>query len=99
MRRTVLASLALALWVVSNSPGQIDLKGKGEKKPPQKKIEKIADKTLRQWIEEIKDRDKGKAENAIRTVILFGPDDALKAVPALIAEMKKPAPIDTSIRY
>jgi HEAT repeat protein len=98
MCRTILASVALALWWASHSPGQQKTHQKGEKPPQKYKVEKIADKTLDQWIEEIKHRDKGKAENAIRTIILFGQDDAQKAVPVMIAELKKPPPIDTSIR-
>jgi HEAT repeat protein len=100
MRWTILASVLLAIWLVSESPGQDKSKpqAKGEKQPTTAKITSIADKTLDQWIEEIKDRDKGKSENAIRTVLLFGQEDAQKAVPVLIAELKKPPPIDTSIR-
>ena len=58
----------------------------------------MAHKTLEEWIEEIKDRDKGKAENAIRTIPIFGQQEAQRAVPVLIAELKKPPPVDTSIR-
>jgi HEAT repeat protein len=99
MRWTILAGVAPALlWLVASSSGQDRSMEKGEKPPPKYKVGSILGKNLSQWVEEIKDRDKGKAENAIRTVILFGQQDAQRAVPVMVAEMKKPPPIDTSIR-
>src|SRR4051794_21721340 len=100
MRRTILAVFALALWLVADSPGQDNGKKKGGKgeKSQQLRVVLVAHKSLEQWIEEIKDRDRGKSENAIRTLMFFGQDQAQKAIPALVAEMKKPPPVDTSIR-
>lgn len=60
----------------------------------------IAGKNLDEWLAEIPSRDRSKGENAIRTVLLFGPKQAERAVPVLIAELKKNrvVMIDTSIR-
>src|SRR5262249_55141365 len=54
-----------------------------------------------QWIQEIKHHDASRKENAMRTIVLFGPELAQQAVPVIVAELKKGTPsypLDTSIR-
>jgi uncharacterized protein (UPF0147 family) len=51
----------------------------------------IGGKTVAQWIAEIPSKDRSKIENVVRTVLLFGPDKAVQALPVLLAELKKQA--------
>ncbi|MBI3406855.1 MAG: HEAT repeat domain-containing protein [Planctomycetes bacterium] len=72
-----------------------------QEKQPDTKITHIQGKTLEQWIKEIASPDPSKRENAIRTVLAFGPDRAYQAVPAILEHLDKhtvSAPIDASIR-
>ena len=54
----------------------------------------VGGKSLEQWIKEIKDKDPGVCENAIRTVVMFGRRGA-KAAPALIDQLSHP---DVSVK-
>jgi HEAT repeat protein len=82
-----------------------------KKPPPDKKpqpppeavrpVNEIGGRKLEQWIADISSKDRSKGENALRTVLMFGPEKAYRAVPAIVAELKKHSPfqpIDTSIR-
>jgi hypothetical protein len=96
----VLASAALpgliALLLSAPAPAQ----EKGEK-PKSRFVSDIAGKTADVWIAEIHSKDPSKRENAIRTILLFGPEQAQAAIPALIAELKKhtsTTPVDVSVR-
>jgi HEAT repeat protein len=58
-------------------------------------------KTLDQWIALIHAKDRSQTEVAIKSIIAYGPELAKKAVPELIAELKKHSvntPIDMSVR-
>src|SRR6516225_7141660 len=89
--RFLLVFAAGAIWFVASAgqaPGQ--KKDKDKEKPEQKTtITEIGGKTIEQWIKEIPSKDRSKGENAIRTVLMFGPDRAYDAVPVLMAELKK----------
>lgn len=85
--------------------GAQEFKVKDEKKDDKKEVlttvSEIAGKGIEQWIKEIGSKDPSKRENAMRTVLLFGPAKAYQAVPALIAELKRhsaTSPIDMSVR-
>ncbi len=52
-------------------------------------INQIGGKSLEEWIKEITSKDPSKGEKAIRTILLFGPDRAVDAVPILISQLKK----------
>jgi HEAT repeat protein len=54
----------------------------------------LGGKSLEQWIKDIKDKDPGVCQNAIRTVVQFGKRGA-KAAPALIDQLNHP---DASIK-
>jgi HEAT repeat protein len=88
------------IWFVigaGNAPGQ----KKDKEKPPEKKttITEIGGKSIQQWIKEIPSKDRSKGENAIRTVLMFHPDQAYEAVPVIMAELKrKDIILDISIR-
>jgi HEAT repeat protein len=78
-------------------------KDKDKDKEPEKITEKtkINGKDLKAWIELIPSPDRSVTEIAIKTIMLYGPDIAKQAVPALIKELnrhKKPDPIDLSVR-
>lgn len=62
---------------------------------------KYAGKTFDQWKKEISHPDPSKRETAIRVVCLFPPATAVKALPALLAELKRSVPsqpTDLSVR-
>ncbi len=65
-------------------------------------IEQLGGKTLNEWIKDLKTvRDPSKAENDIRTILLFGPDAAQAALPHLLSILRKHSranPVDTSVR-
>src|SRR5262249_28182762 len=70
-------------------------------KQPDTKLSQVHGRSLEQWIKDINSPDPSKRENAIRTVLLFGPDRAYQAVPALLEQLDKhtsATPIDASIR-
>jgi HEAT repeat protein len=98
--RFLLVVAAGFIWFVAgagNAPGQ----KKDKEKPPEKKttITEIGGKSIQQWIKEIPSKDRSKGENAIRTVLLFHPDQAYEAVPVIMAELKrKDIILDISIR-
>jgi HEAT repeat protein len=67
----------------------------------QKEITEVAGRTIEQWIKEIGHKDPSKRELAIRSVMVFGPEKAYQAAPALLAELRRHTPgvpIDTSVR-
>ena len=65
---------------------------------PDTKTTQIGGKTMEQWIKEIGVPDPSKRENAIRSVLLFGPERAYEAVPAIIKELDRPPPTDAGPR-
>jgi HEAT repeat protein len=76
---------------------------KGEPKPDLSPgIQQIAGKTLDQWVAEFRTtKDPSRVENAIRTILLFGAEPAQRALPHLLAILRKHTPnnpIDSSVR-
>src|SRR5438128_194256 len=74
-----------------------------ERKPSDSQSNLVAGRTLEYWISEISSRDQSKSQNAIRAVMLFGPERAYQAVPVILDRLKKhsPAtrqPVDLSVR-
>src|SRR6266404_630692 len=59
---------------------------------------KIGGKTFDQWIKELATKDPSKRETAIRAICAFPSETAIKAIPALLAEMRRPSPVDLSVR-
>jgi HEAT repeat protein len=99
MRFVTLAALTALAAALSAAPAAAQ-KNFGQKPDPGT-VTEIAGKSVDVWISEIHSKDPSKRENAIRTVLLFGPEHARRAVPALIAELKKHSlsyPVDVSIR-
>jgi HEAT repeat protein len=90
--RIALFSLITATFLCAAGTGQ-DAKKKDEKPPDKsgttKEISEVAGKTLDEWIELIHTTDPSKREQAMRTILAFGPEKAQQAVPAIIAELKK----------
>jgi HEAT repeat protein len=61
----------------------------------------VGGKTWKQWMVEMKSRDPGKREAAMKAVLNFGPNKAYEAVPEIIAELNKhtaSAPVDLAVR-
>jgi HEAT repeat protein len=109
MRLFVLAVIALPLTFPALGLPQGKEKDTGKKPDPDKKkkelpvITEIGGKTLDQWIAEITTRDPSKRADAVKTVVMFGPDQAKKAVPIMLDELRKHNPgkqviLDTSVR-
>jgi HEAT repeat protein len=100
--------LAIMQPILAQPAGDKTGDKKGEpKKDKDKEPEKITEKTeingkiLKAWIDLIPSKDRSVTEVAIKTIMLYGPDIAKKAVPALIEELEKhnkPDPIDLSVR-
>ncbi len=103
MRWTALAMLWFFGFVLAGQ-AQEPKKKDDKKDPPSEKefvVHDIGGKSLDQWIDEISSKDPSKREAAMRTVLGFGPEKSQKALPALVAELKKhtlSSPIDISGR-
>jgi HEAT repeat protein len=87
--------------LVCTGPAQAQEKaGKKPTSPPP--LEQLGGKTLDQWVKEFNtSRDPSKAENCIRTILLFGAEPAQAALPHLLAILRKHSasnPVDISIR-
>ena len=93
--RTSLALIA-ALALAAPLGAQEKEKEKEFKEPTE-----IGGRSLAEWIKDISHKDPSRREMAIRTVLLFGPEKAYQAVPALLNELRKHTPersIDGSLR-
>jgi HEAT repeat protein len=84
-------------------------KDKGKDKDPAKDPKtgefkeptEVGGKTWKQWLVEMKSRDPGKREAAMKAVLQFGPNKAYEAVPDIIAELSRhtaSAPVDLAVR-
>jgi HEAT repeat protein len=104
MRTVTVAMLAAWLLLLASSPGPAQKKTdktteKKAEEPPL--LKEIAGKDIDAWIKEIHSKDKSIAENAIRTIVLFHPKLAVKAVPDIISLFKRSgvsAPVDVSLK-
>src|SRR6476661_8072435 len=70
----------------ADSKSKSEMKEKSSLKDAPPEITEVAGKSLAQWIKEISSKDPSKREAAIRTVLLFGPEQAYQAVPVLLQE-------------
>jgi hypothetical protein len=101
--RTSLLSAILSLVLLSG-PGAVAAQKPGKKPDPKAEpvpLNEIGGKKLEEWIADIPSKDPSKGQNALQTLLMFGPDRAAKAVPAILQELKKAAgkpPLDTGIR-
>jgi HEAT repeat protein len=97
---TLTALLFLCAAAFGQGPQKKDEKpGDDPKKAPE--VNEVGGRKLNEWIADISSKDPSKREHAMRMVLGFGPAKAQKAVPAILAELKKhnkPAPIDLSVR-
>lgn len=99
--RWILAGMLVG-WTATSAFAQTTTQPK-TKDPPKLANDglKIAGKTFDQWVKEIGAKDPSKRETAIRMVCAFPPETSIKALPALLAEMRRhtsAAPIDLSVR-
>ncbi len=98
MRFTALLTIALLGLLAGGAATSAQKVGKGKEPADDKKKEnegtlsEIGGKSLKQWVEQIGHKDPSKRVSAIKTVLLFGPEPAKAAVPALIAALKKHRP-------
>jgi HEAT repeat protein len=106
MQITRRSALALSVLGLINGSLWAQQKGKppADKKPDSKpakekpsQISEIGGKKLQEWIKEIDDRDPSIRENAIRTIVMFGPA-AGEAAPTLIKHVDQDYDKDTSPR-
>jgi HEAT repeat protein len=98
--RLLFTTAILSAVFLAASSGQTPL-GKGEKEPVSSENLEIAGKTLQEWIAEIGSPDRSKGENAIRTSLMFGPDRAYEALPAIMKVLGTHTasyPLDVSVR-
>ena len=60
---------------------------------------KVGNKSFDQVLKEFQLKDTSKREaTTIRFVLLFSPETQVRAIPALVAELRKPQPTDLSVR-
>jgi len=88
--RSAVAAVVLLAWA-----------GSGLAQTPPEEMKDYAGRTFEQWLKDINHKDPSKRENAIRSVLAFGPQRAAEAVPAMLAELRRHTPsypIDTSVR-
>ncbi len=100
----ILAVALIAFWAgsaVTQDKGKKSSTGEKDAKKPAP-ITEIGGKTLDQWIAEISSRDRSRSSAAIKTILLFGPEQAQKAIPVILSELKKHRPpaanLDASVR-
>ncbi|HYT89527.1 MAG TPA: HEAT repeat domain-containing protein [Gemmataceae bacterium] len=71
----------------------------GKKPAP---VQAVAGKKLDQWIDLIKSKDRAVSATALQVMLQFPPEDAVKAVPVILGELKKHNPqgpyLDASFR-
>jgi HEAT repeat protein len=100
--RAALSILAALFILSAAATGQDAKKNAGDADDRKKaEINEVAGQTFAHWIAQISAKDPSKREVAMRMVQDFEPEKAQKAVPVIIAELKKhnrPNPIDLSVR-
>jgi HEAT repeat protein len=95
--------LLAACWMPALA--QVGDKKKDDTKKEPEKITaetKIGGKNLAEWTDLIKGKDRSETEIALRSILMYPPDVAVAAVPAMLAELKKhdntSTGIDMSVR-
>src|SRR4051812_1132497 len=102
MRSCVLTAILTLLFLPH--PGAVTAQkpvGKPDGKESAGPVSEIGGRKLKEWVGDISSRDPSKAEAALRTVVLFGPEQAFAAAPVILKELKKHGPethLDTSVR-
>jgi hypothetical protein len=98
MRYLALAGLLLSLTCAAGAPAQEKKKDPAKDKDKESLITEIGGKTLEEWIKEINHKDPGRRATAISTGLLFGPDRAYQAMPAILEQLGKLGGVDVSVR-
>jgi HEAT repeat protein len=95
MRSAFILTMLAALAVATGATNAQKIE-----KPPDTTVTEIGGKTMQQWIEQLHSLDPSKRENAIRTILLFGPDRAYEAMDDFIKELEKTRlqVVDLSVR-
>jgi HEAT repeat protein len=97
MRLLVVAALVSFIFT-NNCWAQVAQKNE---EPASSETLEVGGKTLQEWIAEIGSPDRSKGENAMRTCLMFGPDRAYEALPAIMKVLQThnaSYPLDVSIR-
>lgn len=95
--RLLLAVLFIG-WTATLASAQTT-KGKTPSKEPIPTYPgKIAGKSFEEWVKEIASKDPSKSEMAFSALRAFPPAISIKAIPNLLNELRKPPPIDLSVR-
>jgi HEAT repeat protein len=99
MRGSCALVLLFALASADFAPALAQPKFDPKKDPVAADTTKVGDKTLEQCIKDFGHKDVSKREAAIRYILLFPPETAAKAIPALTKEFIKSTPSgDLSVR-
>ncbi len=90
-----LLSVLIVMFVADVGNAQ-EKKGKTEFVEPTE----VLGKTFKEWVKEIHARDPSRREEAMKTILAFGPDRAYEAVPEIIKELNrhKTANVDLAVR-
>src|SRR5437763_1009975 len=94
-------SLAITFCAVGAGEAQETKKsGKDSKAPEFVEPTEVMGKTFKEWTKEIHAFDPSRREEAMKAVLLFGPNKAYEAVPEILKELSKHKlqPVDLSVR-
>src|SRR4051812_12271857 len=87
MRVLSLFALTVALSLAGAAGAAAQSTKDKDKKPEWPK--EIGGKTAEEWIKAIAQPDRSKSVQAMKTILLFGPEKSLPAVPVILSELKK----------
>ena len=96
-----LMSVALIGFVVAVGDSQETKKSKDSKSGTPTEPTEILNKSFKDWMSEMKSKDPGRRETALKAFLEFGPNKAYEAVPEIMAQLNKhkaTTPVDLSFR-
>src|SRR4051794_824174 len=85
-------------WTAALATAQTTKGKTPAKEPPPTYPGKIAGKSFEEWVKEIANRDQRKSKTAFSALRAFPPAISIKAIPNLLKELRKPPPMDLSVR-
>jgi hypothetical protein len=86
--RYALMSLLILMFVVGLADSQ-ETKSKGKDKTEFVEPTEVLGRTFKEWVKEIHAKDPSRREEAMKTILAFGPDRAYEAVPEILKELNK----------
>jgi hypothetical protein len=91
-----IASFCLLMWIAGAQAQESKSKGKDDKVPFVEPKE-VLGKTFKEWESEIHAKDPSRREEAMKAILVFGPDRAYEAVPEIIKEINRHRTINVDL--